>query len=40
MKIGILSDTHGSSLYFDKEMDVLGECDFISSRRRYTLSWT
>ncbi len=27
MKIGILSDTHGSSLYFDKAMDVLGECD-------------
>lgn len=27
MKIGILSDTHGSSLYFNKAMDVLGDCD-------------
>ena len=27
MKIGILSDTHGSSLYFNKAMEVLGECD-------------
>ncbi|MDR1774485.1 MAG: phosphodiesterase [Clostridioides sp.] len=27
MKIGILSDTHGSLAYFSKAMDVLSDCD-------------
>ena len=29
MKIGILSDTHGSSLYFDKAMELLSDCDIL-----------
>ncbi|MDR0879489.1 MAG: phosphodiesterase [Clostridioides sp.] len=29
MKIGILSDTHGSLYFFDKAMEVLCDCDFL-----------
>ncbi|MEG1312602.1 MAG: phosphodiesterase [Romboutsia sp.] len=29
MKIGVMSDTHGSLLYFEKALDVLNNCDFI-----------
>lgn len=29
MKIGLLSDTHGSSLYFDKAMEILKDCDLL-----------
>lgn len=29
MKIGVMSDTHGSLLYFDKALDALSECDVI-----------
>lgn len=29
MKIGVMSDTHGSLLYFEKALDVLCECDII-----------
>lgn len=29
MKIGVMSDTHGSLLYFEKALDVLSECDII-----------
>lgn len=29
MKIGVMSDTHGSLLYFEKALDVLSECDVI-----------
>lgn len=29
MKIGIMSDTHGSLLYFGKALNALSDCDFI-----------
>ena len=29
MKIGIMSDTHGSLLYLEKALDILHECDVI-----------
>lgn len=29
MKIGVMSDTHGSLLYFEKALDALSECDVI-----------
>ncbi|MTI79729.1 MAG: phosphodiesterase [Firmicutes bacterium] len=29
MKIGVLSDTHGSLHYFDKAMEILKDCDYI-----------
>lgn len=29
MKIGIMSDTHGSLLYFEKALNALSDCDFI-----------
>ena len=29
MKIGVMSDTHGSLLYFEKALDTLSECDII-----------
>lgn len=29
MKIGVMSDTHGSLTYFEKALDVLSDCDFI-----------
>lgn len=29
MKIGVMSDTHGSLLYFEKALDTLSECDVI-----------
>lgn len=29
MKIGVMSDTHGSLFYFEKALDVLSECDVI-----------
>lgn len=29
MKIGVMSDTHGSLLYFEKALDILSECDVI-----------
>ncbi|MDM8129633.1 phosphodiesterase, partial [Paraclostridium benzoelyticum] len=29
MKIGVMSDTHGSLLYFEKALDALSECDII-----------
>lgn len=29
MKIGVMSDTHGSLTYFEKALDVLNDCDFI-----------
>lgn len=29
MKIGIMSDTHGSLLYFEKALEALNDCDFI-----------
>lgn len=29
MKIGIMSDTHGSLLYFEKALNVLSDCDVL-----------
>ncbi|OPJ56489.1 phosphodiesterase [Alkalithermobacter paradoxus] len=29
MKIGVMSDTHGSLKYFEKALDVLKDCDYI-----------
>ena len=29
MKIGVMSDTHGSLLYLEKALDILHECDVI-----------
>lgn len=29
MKIGVMSDTHGSLLYFEKALNILEECDVI-----------
>ena len=29
MKIGVMSDTHGSLTYFEKALDVLSDCDEI-----------
>lgn len=29
MKIGVMSDTHGSSLYFEKALNILSDCDVI-----------
>lgn len=29
MKIGVMSDTHGSLLYFEKALTALNDCDFI-----------
>lgn len=29
MKIGVISDTHGSLKYFEKAMDILKDCDYI-----------
>ncbi len=29
MKIGIMSDTHGSLIYFEKALDTLKDCDYI-----------
>lgn len=29
MKIGVMSDTHGSLLYFEKALDILSDCDVI-----------
>ena len=29
MKIGVMSDTHGSLLYFEKALDVLSDCDVL-----------
>lgn len=29
MKIGVMSDTHGSLTYLEKALDVLGDCDVI-----------
>lgn len=40
MKIGVMSDTHGSLTYFEKALDVLSDCDGFNPRWRYTLSWS
>ncbi|MBC8631318.1 phosphodiesterase [Paeniclostridium hominis] len=29
MKIGVMSDTHGSLLYFEKALEVLSDCDIL-----------
>ena len=29
MKIGVMSDTHGSLTYFEKALDVLSDCDVL-----------
>lgn len=29
MKIGVMSDTHGSSLYFEKALSILSDCDVL-----------
>ena len=29
MKIGVMSDTHGSLTYFEKALDILSECDVL-----------
>ncbi|SHJ88864.1 phosphodiesterase [Tepidibacter formicigenes] len=29
MKIGIISDTHGSLTFFEKALNILGDCDYI-----------
>ena len=29
MKIGVISDTHGSIVYFEKALKILGDCDYI-----------
>ena len=29
MKIGVMSDTHGSLIYFEKALNILSECDVI-----------
>lgn len=29
MKIGVMSDTHGSLVYFEKALEVLSDCDIL-----------